>query len=71
MLNKRTRKEYYWEHFGRMDDPKYIEESFMPKISDYYNFGYLPGKKLLMTFESKGHPFDTTQVKRLIEEFLI
>ena len=71
VLNKRTRKEYYWEHFGRMDDPKYIEESFMPKISDYYNFGYLPGKKLLMTFESKGHPFDTTQVKRLIEEFLI
>ena len=70
VLNKRTRKEYYWEHFGRMDDPKYVEESFMPKIIDYYTFGFLPGEKLLMTFESKDHPFDTMQVRRLIEIYL-
>lgn len=71
VLNKRTRKVYYWEHFGRMDDPKYIEESYMPKINDYYNFEFLPGEKLLMTFESRQHPLDITQVKRLIEQFLI
>ena len=71
VLNKRTRKVYYWEHFGRMDDPKYIEESFMPKMNDYYNFEFLPGEKLLMTFESKHHPLDTTQVKRLIENYLL
>lgn len=71
VLNKRTRKVYYWEHFGRMDDPKYIEESYMPKINDYYNFEFLPGEKLLMTFESRRHPLDITQVKRLIEQFLI
>ena len=70
VLNKRTRKEYYWEHFGRMDDPRYVEESFMPKIIDYYTFGFLPGDKLLMTFESKDHPFDTMQVRRLIETYL-
>ena len=70
MVNKRTRKVYYWEHFGRMDDPKYIEDSFIPKISDYYNFEFLPGEKLLMTFESKHFPLDTTQVKRLIDTFL-
>lgn len=71
VLNKRTRKVYYWEHFGRMDDPKYIEESFMPKMNDYYNFEFLPGEKLLMTFESKHHPLDTIQVKRLIENYLL
>ena len=71
VLNKRTRKVYYWEHFGRMDDPKYVEDSFMPKITEYYNFEFLPGEKLLMTFESKHSPLDTTQVKRLIETFLI
>ena len=70
VLNKRTRKEYYWEHFGRMDDPKYVEESFMPKIIDYYTFGFIPGEKLLMTFESKDHPFDIMQVRRLIETYL-
>ena len=71
VLNKRTRKIYYWEHFGRMDDPEYVDNSFLPKINDYYNFEYLPGEKLLMTFESKERPFDTTQVKRLIETFLV
>ena len=71
VLNKRTRKIYYWEHFGRMDDPKYVEESFMPKISEYYNFEFLPGEKLLMTFESRHSPLDVTQIKRLIEAFLL
>ena len=70
VLNKRTRKVYYWEHFGKMDDSKYIEGSFMPKISDYYNFEFLPGDKLLMTFESKHKPLDTTEVKRIIDTFL-
>ena len=70
VLNKRTRKVYYWEHFGRMDDPEYITNSFMPKMNEYYNFEFLPGDKLLMTFESKGHPLDTTEVKRLIDGFL-
>jgi len=70
VLNKRTRKVYYWEHFGRMDDPEYIMNSFMPKMNDYYNFEFLPGDKLLMTFESKGHPLDTTEVKRIIDGFL-
>ena len=71
VLNKRTREVFYWEHFGKMDDPKYINESYMPKMLEYYNFGFLPGKKLLMTFESKRFPLDTMQVKRLIDSFLL
>lgn len=71
VMNKRTRKIYYWEHFGRMDDPEYINNSYIPKINDYYNFEFMPGEKLLMTFESGKRPFDTTQVKRIIEHFLI
>ncbi|MBR6347776.1 MAG: hypothetical protein IKR80_02365 [Spirochaetales bacterium] len=71
VMNKRTRKVYYWEHFGRMDDPEYINNSYIPKINDYYNFEFMPGEKLLMTFESGKRPFDTTQVKRIIEHFLI
>ena len=71
VLNKRTRKVYYWEHFGAMDNKDYIEGNFMPKIREYYNFEFLPGDKLLMTFESSGHPIDTTDVKRIIENFLL
>jgi len=71
VLNKRTRRVYYWEHFGAMSNNDYIEGNFMPKIQEYYNFGFLPGDKLLMTFESSGHPLDTTEVKRIIENYLL
>ncbi len=71
VLNKRTRKVYYWEHFGKMDDQNYINNTFMPKMAEYYNFNFLPGDKLLMTFESGLHPLDTTEVKRLIEKYLL
>ena len=71
VLNKRTRKVYYWEHFGAMSNNDYIEGNFMPKIQEYYNFGFLPGDKLLITFESSGHPLDTTEVKRIIENYLL
>ncbi len=71
VLNKRTRKVYYWEHFGAMNNNDYIENNFMPKMREYYNFGFLPGDKLLVTFESGGHPIDTTDVKRIIENFLL
>ena len=71
VLNKRTRKVYYWEHFGAMGNNDYVENNFMPKIRDFYNFGFLPGDKLLITFESAGYPIDTTDVKRIIDKFLL
>ena len=54
-----------------MSNNDYIENSFMPKMREYYNFGFLPGDKLLVTFESGGHPIDTTDVKRIIENLLL
>ena len=71
VLNKRTRKEYYWEHAGALEDPEYVANNFIPKLSEYFNFDILPGDKLLLTFESKRRPLDTTQVKRLIDHYLI
>ena len=70
VLNKRTRKVYYWEHFGRMGDPEYAAHA-LPRISEYLNFGFFPGKDLLMTFESLECPLNTTDVERMIEEYLI
>jgi len=71
VLNKRTRQVYYWEHCGMMGERDYMENSFMPKMSEYYNFEFFPGDKILLTFESKDHPLDTVDVKRLIDKYLI
>ena len=65
LLNVRLRKEYIHEHLGRMDDPVYLESN-IAKVNAYMKNGYLPGENLLLTFETKKHPFDT----RIIDEFI-
>ena len=70
VLNKRTRKEYYHEHFGRMDDPEYAQE-MVDKLIDYMNAGYVLGDNLIATFETKESPLKPDQMERLIEQYLL
>jgi hypothetical protein len=69
VLNVRKRQELYWEHFGMMDDPQYVE-SAMKKIETYEKNGIFPGETLIMTFESKGNPINQSTVKLLIEKYM-
>ena len=69
-LNKRTRQEFYWEHCGKMDDPIYTT-SMTQRITDYSKTGIIPGKNLILTFETAKNPLETKVIERLIEGFLI
>jgi len=69
-LNLRTRQEFYWEHFGLMDDPDYVERTIQ-KIKEYAENNILPGKNLLFTMESANCPLNIRQIENLINEFLI
>ena len=69
-LNKRTRQEFYWEHCGRMDDPVYAV-NMTQKLSEYSKNGIIPGKNLILTFETVKTPVETKAVERLIEAFLL
>ena len=68
-LNVRTRKEFYWEHFGLMDSADYMEAT-LHKLKTYNENGILHGKNLLFTVESASCPLNTRQVENLIREFL-
>lgn len=70
ILKTSTKEEFFWEHLGMMDDPKYANAQ-LKKISGYARKGYIPGKNLLLTFESKERPLDTFCVDGLIETFLL
>ena len=70
VLNKRTRKIYYWEHLGRLGDPEYCFDTLI-KLEDYSDNGILLGKNLILTFESQKMPLYTANVDRLIKQFLI
>lgn len=69
-LNKRTGKTYYWEHFGRLDDPWYVVK-FIERIQNYAAFGVFPGSELIISLESKKAPLRISYIKGLIEKYLL
>lgn len=70
VLNKRTRREYYWEHLGMMDDQNYCRKA-IKKIESFERNGMFPGKNLILTYETRDHPLNVKIVERLVEEYLI
>jgi len=70
LLNVRLRKEFIHEHLGKMDDPDYAEEN-VAKINAYEKNGYYPGKNLILTFETKGNPFDTRKIEDIAKQYLL
>lgn len=69
VLNKRTRKAYFWEHLGMMDSPTYCIDNIR-KLQDYTNAGYMQGKNFIVTFETSKTPLDTKHIDLLIKEYL-
>ena len=70
VLNVRTRKEYYWEHLGMMDDKDYQDHSYR-KIAVYEQNGIIPGVSLILSFESTSMPLYTPLIKQLIQQFCL
>ena len=69
-LNVRTRGEFYWEHFGKMDDEDY-KDNAVGKLNLYAENGFLPGRNLIITMESGVESLDTRVVEKMIKEFLL
>nr|MBQ8251820.1 ATPase [Lachnospiraceae bacterium] len=57
---------YYWEHFGLMDVPSYIENT-TSKLNLYASHGITPGIQLITTYETKNQPLDPELVEKYIE----
>lgn len=69
-LSKRTRKEIYWEHDGRMDDPVYAQ-SAVRKIQAYEENDIYPGEQLILTFETEKQVLNTREIERLVRRYLL
>lgn len=67
IMNLHTGKISYFEHAGRMDDPHYASE-FVKKMNLYIANDLLPGRDVVMTFETLGSPLDVSVVKRIVKE---
>ena len=69
-LSKKTYEEIYWEHEGRMDEAGYVEKAIR-KIDQYTKNYIIPGKRLILTYESSTYALNTTIAEMLIREHLI
>lgn len=69
-LSKRTRKEIYWEHEGRMDDSEYAKTA-IKKIKTYEDNGIYLGENLILTFETETNVLSTKDIERNVTRFLI
>lgn len=70
VLNKITRRVFYWEHMGLLDQEDYCENA-LSKLAVYSKNGIWPGKNLIVTYETKHYPLDVKQIERIIEEYLM
>lgn len=69
-LNIHSRKEFYWEHFGLMDDADYATNA-AGKLRLYAENGIFPGRNLIITMETQKEPLNTKLLEKIIREFLL
>ncbi len=66
ILRPRDNKIIYWEHFGLIDDPEYLEKAFK-KILLYREYGINLGDRLIITFESADGGIDVKELQDIIK----
>ena len=67
LLHTTTRREFYLEHFGLLDDKDYLENA-IEKLDKYRHSGIYLGKNLLITYETINSPLDIKGIKEMLEE---
>lgn len=70
ILNVRTKKEYYLEHFGMMDDYEYAKNA-IKKIECFQKNEIYPGEKLLITLEASDSPLNMIILEKMVNKYLL
>lgn len=69
-LNKRTRQEFIWEHFGMMDVANYAKNA-VEKERIYANAGFIPGVNFIASTEVDDIPLNSKYVEQLAKKLLL
>ena len=70
ILNSVTRKEYFYEHFGMMDNEQYIKGA-LKKIEAYEKNDFFPGQELIITSETRAMPFNIRILEKIIHRYFL
>lgn len=67
--NIRNGKQYYWEHFGLLDNAEY-RLTCQNKLETYARCGFFPGENLIITTETSSRGLNMEYIDCLIERYL-
>ena len=70
VFNRRTGRQYRWEHFGKMGDPEYSCDA-LSRLSLYSRHGIIIWQNMLITWETQEKPLMTEVVDLIIERYLL
>lgn len=66
----KTGELYYWEHFGLMDHPQYVQ-NMSTKLQLYAIHGIVPTIQLITTYETREKPLSVDVVEKTIQEYFL
>lgn len=69
IMSRRTAKIVYWEHAGGLGQGDYADD-FARKMNAYIREGIMPGKDLIVTYETKEVPLDVSVVRRILKTYI-
>lgn len=70
LLSRKTGKEVYWEHEGRMDDSNYVKKA-IKKIELYQANNILVGDRLILTFETANSVLNEDTIRKMVDLYLM
>ena len=70
IMHPKTGRIVYWEHFGRMDDPKY-NKNVGERLQTYIDYGIIPSIDLITTFETLDRPLSTEEIEKIVNEYFL
>ena len=70
IMHPKTGKLFYWEHFGKIDNPMYFQNN-ITKLNVFANHGIVPSINLIITSETSKIPFSIDIAERIIHEYFL
>ncbi len=70
VMNPTTRKEFFWEHLGMVDDENYARNA-LKKLEAYEKNDILVGQELILTAETKAMPLNIRILEKKIRRYLL
>jgi len=70
ILHPLTNELFYWEHFGMMDKPSYVQNN-TSRLQTYLSHDIIPGKNLIITYETSKHPLDLYTIEKILQVYFL